>query len=120
MTERTEQVAPCIELTSGRSSERIRLDAPQKDPDVGDVVAAASRGDGTYVDGVARGVESGAQELLHVRAAQVRRIQSVRPQVIHVLRRGQQLEELDDVSRPAGDIQRQLFEYARGPLAAPI
>ena len=50
-------------------------------------------------------------------AAQVRRVVVARPQVVHVLRRAEQLEVLDRARVPAGDVARELLEHRRRALA---
>ncbi len=44
----------------------------------------------------------------------------LRPEVLEVLRPAEQLEELDRVNGPAGDVPRELLEHRQRPLAAAV
>ena len=126
--ERVEAVAQALRRIVGvherRAHEPQRLHAPEEEADVLDVVAAGARRDPAHLGGVCERVESAgleaARELEHALLAQVAVACAWSRDVVHELRRRQQLEELHRACRPAGDVARQLLEHRHGALAAPV
>ena len=88
--------------------------------DVGDVVAAAAAGDAPNVGGVPGGVERAADGRPGFGQADAVPGGAQRSQMVEVLRRRQQLEELDGTRVPAGHVARELLEHRRGPLSPAV
>jgi hypothetical protein len=99
----------------------IGFQAPDEQPDVGDVVPARSppRGDAADRNGVRHLVEWPVDAVEGIAAADVDCAAAVEPEVVKRLVEGQQREELDRPRRPAGEVGRELFEQGQGALAAP-
>jgi hypothetical protein len=110
-----------LDVAAGpRALEPIRLESPEEDADVRDVVSAAAVVDVPHVDRVRRRLEGSAEQLERRRVADVERAAVGGPYVVHVSRRDEALEELDRAGGPAGEVVCQLLEHRRGPLASPV
>ena len=124
--ERVEAVAPAgrVGLDERRAREPERLHAPEEDADVADVVTARARADPPHLGRVREAVEGArleaAGELELPLVAEIGGRGRVRADVVHVLRRAEQLEELDRAGGPAGDVGRELLEDGDGALAPPV
>ena len=108
-----------IDGHGGRARERLRVDAPQEEADVRDVVAPARAGDAPHVDRAWDRIERRADAFQRLARAQIGRRVVEQALVVHVLRRDQHLEELDRARVPAGDVAGQLLQHHGGALAAP-
>jgi hypothetical protein len=80
-------------------------------------VASAPALDPAYVHAARDPVEGRSDLLEPLGPAQIRRGMIEQPDVVHVLRRDQMLEELDDARVPPGDVARQLLQHGGCSLA---
>src|SRR5436853_4556104 len=103
------------------------MQPPEKDADVGNVVASASAGDPPHVNrvgqvcaAVAQVLESAGKVFQPFSAADAYEALILRPQVIQVLTGGQQLEEFNRAGGPAGHVAGQLLEHGSGSFATAI
>ena len=100
-----------------RAGDAVGAQRPKKNPDVLNVVAATSGGDAAHVDLVRGGVETGIDVETGLPAAQVRGVMVAEADVVHVLRVGENPEELDGMRAPSGDVAGQLLHDQQGALA---
>ena len=121
--ERAEAVAELAGRGVGRSrrgrgaGDAVGAQRPEKDADVLNVVAAASGGDAAHVDLVRGAVEAGVDVETGLPAAQVRGVMVAEADMVHVLRVGENAEELDGMRAPAGDVAGQLLHDQHRALA---
>ena len=110
--------------------QRIRLQAPQENPEIGDVPAAPATADAPHL-GRAGCIGKGRIDQVEAigpicrrgvpgRGAQVGRAEVRWADVVDVLGGAQQLKELDGPGPPVGHIPRQLFQDRSGALAATV
>ncbi len=121
--ERVEGEAPVggVGDRAGRAApDRVGLEPPEEEADVGDGVAAAAVGDVAEFGGVRRALERPVDQFEAVGVAQIREGAAGEPRVVEVLGRRQPLEELDGARGPAGHVARQLLQHRGGPLAPPV
>ena len=104
----------------GRTAQPPRIQSPQENPNVWDIVFSFGAFDVPNIDGMRGRFESGAESLERLPLAQIRCVKIRRANVIHELRPLEQLEELDSARVPARDIPRQLLEYTSSPFAPAI
>ncbi len=127
-----ERAEPELPLLAGcvrrrrRPGQRLGPEAPEEDRDVRDVVASAAARDPADVDGVREAdgprqpLERAAQPLEPERVAEREKALALGPQVVQVLRRAEQLEQLDGARGQAGDVAGELLEDGRRPLSAAV
>ncbi len=111
-------VAPRTLPRAGRGAARVGLQAPQVQADVGDIGATATGVDASHVDAAVGAFEGAAEPFQRLALAHIRRLQCLRPQVVHVLGGAQALEVFHRLGVPAGDVAGQLFEHQGGTLAS--
>ena len=120
VAERAEVEAPRRRRRLPRIDEQpVGDEPPEEEADVLDRVPAVEGRDRRHVDGVARLVERAVHTLVALVRADVEPAR-LRPEVLEVLRPPEQLEELDGVGRPAGDVPRELLEHGQRALAAAV
>ena len=129
VAERAEAKAPPVRGRRGdhrRAGQPQRPQPPEEDRDVRDVVAAAPARDPAHVDGVRERRPLGEAlerpaELLEARGVADRQeARALRPQVVQVLGRREQLEGLVGPGGQAGDVARELLQHRGRALAAPV
>ena len=97
-----------------------RLQAPQEDADVRNVVAATGRFRAAHVRRVRHTVERAVDGQHHALGPHRGGGERLRPQVIHELRGDELLEELHRARWKVGDVVRELLEHQRRALAPAI
>ena len=122
IAQRTEVITVGVRdrLARHHAGERITLQAPQEQADVGNVVLAAPVVDVAHFGGARRALEGRADQIELIEIAQIGRDLIEQANVIHVLRRRENLKELDRARGPTGHIARQIFQHVRGAFAAAI
>lgn len=102
--------------------QRVTLQLPTEQADIADVVPATTTVDPAYVDRVGQvGLLERRTDVLHPRRVPDRREREVgRADVVHVLGRRDQFEELDCAGRPAGDIASDLLQYSGSAFATAV
>ena len=122
VAERAEVIAPVGTAGDGSRGdvlERVAVETPEEEADVVDAVPALGLVDLADVHGVARVVEC-ALDPAHPLDGPDVGPGALGPDVLEHLVPAEQLEELDGVGRPAGDVPGQLLEHRYGALAAPV
>ncbi len=129
VAERAEEEVSVVAECGGdcvRARERVGAKAPEEDADVRDVVAPAAARDAAHVGRVRdvglalKALEGRAEIFEPIRVAHVEETLVLRPQVVHVLRRREQLKELDGARGPARHVAGQLLKHRRRALATPV
>jgi hypothetical protein len=83
-------------------------------------VAAAPEVDVSHVRGVRRAVERPVDQLERVPVVDIGGAAAPEAYVVDVLRPAEELEELDRLRRPAGDVVGELLDHRRRALAPPV
>src|SRR5262245_53542038 len=124
LAERTEVIA---EVTGSPQPPRfhpvhsIAAQPPQEKADVLDVVPAVELIDWSHVNCMRRLVEGTSNAPHALDRTNIGRAQCVRPDMVaQPLRPAEQLEKLDRMGSPAGDVARELFEHGQRTLASSI
>src|SRR6266516_1698979 len=115
-----EKKAVIVHARCGRSAQPPRIESPQENPNVWDIVFSFGAFDVPNIDGMRGRFESGAESLKRLPLTQIRRVEIRQANVIHELRPAEQLEELDCARVPSRDIACELLEYRSGALAPAI
>ena len=102
-----------------RATDRLGIDPPQEEPDVRDVVAAATGGDPASLERPWQRVERRADPFQAVAIAHRRRDEIAGAPVVHRLVGRQQREVLDHAGIPAGHVPGELFEHRGRALPPP-
>src|SRR5262245_27759398 len=106
-----ERVAAGADPPSVATLDRVRIQTPEKKPDVGDIVAAGAVGDAAYVHRMRSRIEGGytvGDTLAGVVVAQIDRAAPrwVHPCVAHVLVPAEPLEKFHHSGIPPGHVAR--------------
>jgi hypothetical protein len=109
--ERMETPALAINHRGGRAGQRIRIEAPEKDANIWDVVAPSPRVDLARLEGAHDPVKRAAADpFQRAPVAQVRARGALAADVVHILGDDETLEELDGGCVPPRHVARELFD----------
>ena len=116
--QRADAVTPVIHAHGLRTCQRMRGNRPQKNADIGDVVASTLRGNAAHIYAMRHGIKGAADAFQRLPMPQVRRVVIIGTPMIHVLGGRQRLKEFHCTRIPAGDIASQLLQHSRRPFTS--
>src|SRR5262249_1314037 len=113
-----EQPAAGVYRGSGHVDHAVRIERPQEDADILNVVTTATAADAADIDQVGRAIEGTVNVQARLPTTQVWGVVVIGTDVLGILRGGEVAEQLNGVRTPSSDVTCQLLQHQDRALAA--